>query len=93
MSKRDVLHYPNSILRRTCDPIEKVDDEILEIARDMAETMYQDRGIGLAAPQIGIARQLIVVDIGEGLITLLNPKIEIVEVVLTLKGREVPKRT
>ena len=79
MSKLDVLRFPNSILRKPCKIIENIDDDIIRIAREMAETMYRDQGIGLAAPQVGISKRLIVVDIGEGLITLINPEITVAE--------------
>jgi peptide deformylase len=75
MAKLEVLRYPNSILRKKCDAIEAIDDEVVQLSRDMLETMYEDKGIGLAAPQVGIIRQLIVIDIGEGPLVLINPKI------------------
>ena len=75
MAKFEVLRYPNSILRKKCDAIEAIDDEVVQLARDMLETMYEDKGIGLAAPQVGITRQLIVIDVGEGPLVLINPKI------------------
>lgn len=75
MAKLEVLRYPNSILRKKCAPIETIDDEVVQLARDMLETMYEDKGIGLAAPQVGITRQLIVLDIGDGPLALINPKI------------------
>jgi peptide deformylase len=75
MSRFDVLLYPHVVLRKPCRPIESIDDEVIRIARGMAEAMYRDKGVGLAAPQIGISRQVIVLDVGEGLITLLNPEI------------------
>jgi peptide deformylase len=75
MAKLEVLRYPNSILRKKCDAIETIDDEVVQLARDMLETMYEDKGIGLAAPQVGITRQLIVLDIGDGPLALINPKI------------------
>ncbi len=75
MAKLEVLRYPHSILRKKCDAIETIDDEVVRLARDMLETMYEDKGIGLAAPQVGITRQLIVLDIGDGPLALINPKI------------------
>jgi peptide deformylase len=52
-----------------------IDDEVVRLARDMLETMYEDKGIGLAAPQVGVSRCLVVLDIGEGPLALVNPKI------------------
>ncbi len=79
MSEFEVIKYPHSVLRQTCEKIENIDDEIIRIAQEMAEAMYRFQGIGLAAPQVGISKQLIVLDVGEGLITLINPEITIVE--------------
>jgi len=76
MAKLEVLRYPNSILRKKCDAIETIDDEVVQLARDMLEIMYEDKGVGLAAPQVGVTRQLIVLDIGDGPLALINPKIE-----------------
>ena len=79
MANLDVLTFPNSVLRKKCEKIIEIDDEIITIARDMAETMYASGGIGLAAPQVGIPKNLIVLDIGDGLITLINPEVTLVE--------------
>jgi len=79
MSKRNVLHYPHSVLRKRCEPITDINEEIIQLAGDMAETMYADKGVGLAAPQIGVSRQLFVGDIGDGLLVLINPEITIAE--------------
>ena len=79
MAKVEVLTFPNSILRRTCEEVRQIDDEIIRIAHNMADTMYEDKGIGLAAPQIGITKRIIVLDIGEGLVTLVNPEITLFE--------------
>jgi peptide deformylase len=58
----DVLHFPDARLRRRSEPIEKITDEVRQLAADMLETMYDEPGIGLAAPQIGAAIRLIVMD-------------------------------
>ena len=79
MPKLDVLTFPNPVLRKTCQPLQELDDGILEIARHMADTMYIYKGVGLAASQVGVLKQLIVLDVGEGLITLLNPEITMAE--------------
>ncbi|MFA5200280.1 MAG: peptide deformylase [Candidatus Omnitrophota bacterium] len=63
------------ILRKKAKPVDKVTGEHRLILSQMAKSMYEDSGIGLAAPQIGSSCQLIVVDIGEGLYKLANPKI------------------
>ena len=71
----ELKKYPDKILRIKCSPVEVVDDRIKSILSDMAFTMRACNGIGLAAPQIGINKQIAVVDIGDGPINLINPKI------------------
>ena len=78
----DVLQFPEPRLREKAEPIaqDQVDDELRKLAADMAETMYEEPGIGLAAVQVGVAKRLIVVDTSwsEGerdLRVLLNPEI------------------
>ncbi|MEI6831333.1 MAG: peptide deformylase [Candidatus Omnitrophota bacterium] len=67
--------FGDPVLRKKALPISKVSAEHREILSLMAKSMYEDSGIGLAAPQVGVSAQLIVVDIGEGLYKLVNPKI------------------
>jgi peptide deformylase len=62
MALRDVLKFPDKRLKEISIPIEKISDEIRELASDMLEVMYDEPGIGLAAPQVGAAVRLIVVD-------------------------------
>jgi peptide deformylase len=62
MALREVLKFPDKRLREVSTPIEKITDEIRELANDMAEVMYDEPGIGLAAPQVGQIIRLIVVD-------------------------------
>ena len=62
MATLDVLHFPDPRLRRSSEPIEKITDELRQLAADMLETMYDEPGIGLAAPQVGHAIRLIVMD-------------------------------
>ena len=62
MAKREILHFPDSRLRNVAEPVEVVDDEIRQLVDDMFETMYDAPGIGLAAPQLGISKRLIVLD-------------------------------
>ena len=62
MALRPVLQFPDPRLKRVSEPIEKITDEIRELARDMLEVMYDEPGIGLAAPQVGESIRLIVVD-------------------------------
>ncbi len=83
MAIRRIIHYPDPVLREDCKVIENTTDEIRDLLSDMAETMYDAPGIGLAAPQIGIPIRAIVVDVGSNkesgreskLYKILNPEI------------------
>ncbi len=63
MALRKILTYPDPFLRKKCARVEEIDDLVLGILDDMAETMYAARGVGLAASQIGVDKRLVVVDI------------------------------
>ena len=65
----------STVLRQKAKPVNEINDTIRTLLDDMAETMYEAEGVGLAAPQIGISRRIIVVDIGEGLVELINPRL------------------
>jgi peptide deformylase len=58
-----IIKAPDPILKKRCAPVERVDDEIRRLMDDMLETMYAAPGVGLAAPQVGVARRVIVIDI------------------------------
>jgi peptide deformylase len=80
MALLEIRTYPDEVLRKKAEPVEKVTAEIRELAQNMAQTMYAAPGIGLAAPQIGESVRMIVIDIlggeeGGELHTLLNPEI------------------
>ncbi len=75
MALRNIRKLGDDILRKKCRPVETIDEKILTLLDDMAETMYDANGVGLAAPQIGILKRIVVIDIGEGLIELINPEI------------------
>ena len=79
MALRNIRKLGDDILRKKCRPVETIDERILTLLDDMAETMYDANGVGLAAPQIGILKRIVVIDIGEGLIELINPEIVAVE--------------
>lgn len=75
-----VLTFPNDILRKKSEPVEEITPEIIELVNNMAETMYAQRGLGLAAPQVGVNKRIVVVDHTGGeepdtLIQLINPEI------------------
>jgi len=70
-----VRQYGDPVLRERARPIRRINASVRELAKRMADTMYAVNGVGLAAPQIGESRRLVVLDVGDGLITLINPKI------------------
>jgi len=65
--------YPDPVLRSPATPVARIDDSVRRLVADMLETMYQAPGVGLAAPQIGIALRVVVFDVGEGPHHLINP--------------------
>ncbi len=69
--------YGDPILRERCLPLEVVDDEVRKLIDDMAQTMYGHKGVGLAAPQVGFKKRVVVIDVGEGLLSLVNPVISV----------------
>jgi peptide deformylase len=75
-----ILHYPDLVLKKPAQPVATVDEEVRTLARDMAETMYAAPGVGLAAPQVGVSRRLVVLDCAPKdappkLIVAVNPEI------------------
>ena len=78
MNKLEVLHFPDKRLRKVAQPVEKVDREIKNIIEQMFFTMYEEKGIGLAATQVNIHKRIIVIDVSENKnekIFLINPQI------------------
>ncbi|OUX53347.1 MAG: peptide deformylase [Pelagibacteraceae bacterium TMED287] len=80
MTIRKILIEPDPILRKKCEPLEDVNDELRKLMNDMLETMYKAPGIGLAAIQIGILKRLVVIDVSKkegdkSPLFLINPKI------------------
>lgn len=73
MAIRNIVKYGDDILRKTCRTQLKFDDRLRQILDDMAQTMYAAEGVGLAAPQVGILRRYCIVDVGDGLLELINP--------------------
>ncbi|MFO7890169.1 MAG: peptide deformylase [bacterium] len=72
---KEIKIYPDTVLRQKAARVEEITKEMLNIAHEMIDIMYTYDGIGLAAPQIGISKQIIVVDYGEGPMIMFNPKI------------------
>lgn len=76
MAIRNIVKIGDDILRKVCRTQLTFDDRLALTLDDMADTMYEAEGVGLAAPQIGILRRYCVVDVGDGIIELVNPVIE-----------------
>lgn len=75
MALRDIVREPDEVLNKVCRKVDTITKRTLELLDDMAETMYDAKGVGLAAPQVGVLRRIVVIDVGEGLIELINPEI------------------
>ncbi|KAJ51504.1 peptide deformylase [Clostridium tetanomorphum] len=75
MALRNIRKFGDEILRKKSRVVEKIDNRILTLLDDMLETMYENSGVGLAAPQVGILKRVVVIDIGEGPLFLINPEI------------------
>ncbi len=75
MALRNILTEEDPTLRKVSRPVTKFDDRLHELLDDMAETLEDARGVGLAAPQVGILRRVVVVDVGEEILELINPEI------------------
>lgn len=75
MAIRQIVTVGDDILTKKCRPVNEINKRITDILDDMIDTLYESGGVGLAAPQVGILRRLVVIDIGDGLIELINPEI------------------
>ena len=78
MAKLEILHYPDPRLRNKARPVGQVDNKVRKFVDDMLETMYAAPGIGLAATQVNIAKQIVVIDLSENKdqpLCLINPQI------------------
>ncbi len=75
MAYRQIRIDGDEVLRKKSRPVEKIDGRILTLIDDMADTMYKADGVGLAAPQIGILKRIVTMDVGDGLIEMINPVI------------------
>ena len=75
MALRNIRINDDPILRKKCKTVTEVTDKIRELVEDMIDTMYESDGVGLAAPQIGILKRIVVIDVGDGPIVMINPEI------------------
>lgn len=75
MAVRNIRQMGDEILTKKCREIKVLTPRIRQLIEDMLETMYEANGVGLAAPQVGVLKRVVVVDIGEGPIVLINPRL------------------
>ncbi len=75
MALRTIRELGDEVLEKECREIKQMTPRLRSLAKDMEDTMYAANGVGLAAPQVGVLRQLIVIDVGDGPIYLVNPVI------------------
>lgn len=75
MALRRILTVDDPALHKVCRPVTKFDKKLCNLLDDMKETLVEANGVGLAAPQVGILRRVVVIDTGEELVELINPKI------------------
>lgn len=83
MALRNIRKYGDEILRKNSKEVKEIDKRTKTLIEDMGETMYANEGVGLAAPQVGVLKRIVVVDVGDGLTCLVNP------VILEQKGSDV----
>ena len=86
MAIRVIRTEEDPVLRKISRPVKEVTPKIVTLIDDMLDTMYEAMGVGLAAPQVGILKRIVVIDIGEGPIVLINP--EIIELAGEQEGQE-----
>lgn len=75
MAYRKVRTEEEEVLRKISKEVKEFDEALSLLIDDMADTMYEENGVGLAAPQIGVLKRIFVIDIGEGLIEFINPEV------------------
>ena len=75
MALRTIRIQGDPVLTKNCRPIAEMTPKIRELAEDMLDTMYEANGVGLAGPQVGILKRIVVIDVGEGPIVMINPVI------------------
>ena len=84
MAVREILKYPDPVLKKRSREVDQIDEALKKLIQDMTETMYEAGGVGLAAPQVGISRRVIVVDVSpidpqQSFFAMINPEIVLEE--------------
>lgn len=75
MALRQIRIMGDRVLEKTCREVTEMTPRLKELIQDMLETMYHAEGVGLAAPQVGVLRRIVVIDVGEGPLIMINPQI------------------
>lgn len=75
MAIRNILNESDPILHKVCRPVENFDERLWQLLDDMKDTLAKAEGVGLAGPQVGMLRRLFIMDVGDGLVECINPKI------------------
>ena len=75
MALREIRVQGDPVLEKVCKEVKEVTPRIQDLIDDMIDTMYEANGVGLAAPQVGILKRIVVIDVGEGPIVMINPRI------------------
>lgn len=80
MAIREIIKYPHPVLKKRAREVDQIDGELVQLIQDMTETMYEAGGVGLAAPQVGVSRRVIVVDVSpidprHPLFVMINPTV------------------
>ena len=75
MALRTIRVQGDPVLEKICKPVKELTPRTKELIEDMLDTMYEANGVGLAAPQVGILKRIVVIDVGEGPVVMVNPVI------------------
>ncbi|MGI6050248.1 MAG: peptide deformylase [Acetivibrionales bacterium] len=75
MALRTIIKKGDEVLNKRCKEVKEINERIIELLDDMKETMYESSGVGLAAPQVGVLKRVVVMDVGEDYLELINPVI------------------
>ena len=75
MALRQIRVYGDPVLEKPCREVKEMTPRLKELIADMLDTMYEAQGVGLAAPQVGVLRKIVVIDVGQGPLVLVNPEI------------------
>lgn len=75
MAIRNIRTIGDEVLTKQCKEVKEVNGRVRELIEDMLDTMYEADGVGLAAPQVGVLKRIVVIDIGDGPLVLINPKV------------------